>query len=109
MPALLDSADIFMNSSTLDNQPVSVLEAFAAGLPVVSTPAGDIGALVRDGDTGLLVAPDDPAAMAAAVTQLLDHPQLAGRLARNARAKVDAFSWPHVRPQWASVYESACA
>jgi len=109
MPALLDQADLFLNSSTLDNQPVSVLEAFAAGLPVVSTPTGDIGSLVRHGDTGLLVPPDDPGAMARAVLRLLDDPDLARRLARNARRTVDSFSWPGVRRQWADVYQGACA
>jgi glycosyltransferase involved in cell wall biosynthesis len=109
MPALHDSADIFVNSSTLDNQPVSVLEAFAAGLPVVSTPTGDIAALVRDGETGLIVPPGDPAAMARAVGTLLEHQALAHRLARNARDHVDAFTWMRVRDRWASVYAGACA
>src|SRR5262249_48186577 len=52
MPALYDEADIFVNSSVVDNQPLSVLEAMAAGLPVVSTPTGDIPALVHHGETG---------------------------------------------------------
>ena len=55
-----DDADIFLNASVVDNQPVSILEAFAAGLPVVSTPTGDIAAMVRHGETGLLVPPLDP-------------------------------------------------
>src|SRR5262249_52922662 len=97
MPALLDHADVFLNSSTLDNQPVSVLEAFAAGLPVISTPAGDIGAMVSDRVTGLLVDPDDPAAMASAVASLAGDPALAARLAGNALARVMTFSWPRVR------------
>ncbi len=109
MPALLDGSDIFVNSSTLDNQPVSVLEAFAAGLPVVSTPTGDIAALVRDHETGLIVPPDDPAAMARAVTTFVNHPGLARRVARNARATVDAFTWTQVRDRWATVYAQACA
>jgi glycosyltransferase involved in cell wall biosynthesis len=60
LPALLDQADVFVNSSIVDNQPVSVLEAFAAGLPVVSTPTGDIANMIRDGETGLLVPAGDP-------------------------------------------------
>jgi glycosyltransferase involved in cell wall biosynthesis len=109
MPALHDRADIFVNSSTLDNQPVSVLEAFAAGLPVVTTPAGDIAALVRDGETGVLVPPDDPAAMANAVTTLVEHQGLARQLARNAREEVEAFTWTRVRERWDTVYAEACA
>src|SRR5207245_1993119 len=57
MPALYEAADIFVNSSIVDNQPLSVLEAFAAGLHVISTATGDIAALVRDGETGLVVPP----------------------------------------------------
>jgi glycosyltransferase involved in cell wall biosynthesis len=54
MPRLLDDHDIFVNASTLDNQPVSILEACAAGIPIVSSSAGDIPAMVRDGETALL-------------------------------------------------------
>jgi glycosyltransferase involved in cell wall biosynthesis len=106
MPELCAAADIFVNSSVVDNQPLSVLEAFAAGLPVVSTPTGDIAALVRDGITGLVVPAGDPAAMAKAVTTLLEDPDTALRLARRARCEIEAFGWPRVREQWAAVYSS---
>ena len=106
MPGLLDTADIFVNSSVVDNQPVSVLEAFASGLPVVSTGTGDIAALVRDGETGLIVPPDDPAAIVKAVTSLLDDPERAHLIARLARHEVETFTWPRVREQWAAVYSS---
>ena len=104
MPGLLDGADIFVNSSVIDNQPVSVLEAFASGLPVVSTGTGDIAALVRDGETGLLVPPADPAALAKAVTSLLEDPERARVLASQARREVEKYTWPRVREQWAAVY-----
>jgi glycosyltransferase involved in cell wall biosynthesis len=109
MPALYDAADIFVNASVLDNQPVSILEAFASGLPVVSTPVGAIGDLVRDGETGLLVPPLDPAAMAKAVERLLEDDDLARDLARRARAQAEAFTWPRVRPQWHAVYTERAA
>jgi glycosyltransferase involved in cell wall biosynthesis len=104
LPALLDEADVFVNSSVVDNQPVSVLEAFAAGLPVVSTPAGDIANLVRDGETGLLVPAGNPAAMAKAVIGLLEDPDRAAVMARRARVEVEKHSWEHVRERWAAVY-----
>src|SRR6185295_15936027 len=75
MPRLYDRADVFVNASVLDNQPVSLLEAFAAGLPVITTDSGDIANMVRDGDNGLIVPREDPAAIAAAVTTLLDNPE----------------------------------
>jgi glycosyltransferase involved in cell wall biosynthesis len=104
MPALYDAADVFVNASVVDNQPLSVLEAFAAGLPVVSTPAGGIGTMVRDGETGLLVPERDPARLAAALTALLGHPEGARQMARRARREVEAHAWPRVRRAWDAVY-----
>jgi glycosyltransferase involved in cell wall biosynthesis len=104
MPSVYDEADIFVNSSIVDNQPVSVLEAFAAGLPVVSTWTGDIAAMVRSGETGLTVAPGDPAAMVKAVASLLEDPKRALLMANRARREVEKYTWPHVREAWAAVY-----
>lgn len=104
MPDLLATVDIFVNASVIDNQPVSVLEAFAAGLPVVTTGTGDIANLVRDGETGFLVPPADAAALAKAVTTLLDEPERAARMALRARGEVERYTWSHVRELWARVY-----
>jgi glycosyltransferase involved in cell wall biosynthesis len=104
MPALYDRAHIFLNSSVVDNQPLSVLEAMAAGLPVVTTPTGDIPALIQHGETGLLVPPGDPAAMAKAVIALLENPAGARRMARRARARVEEHGWPRVRERWLDAY-----
>ena len=109
MPGLYQEGDIFMNSSLIDNQPVSVLEAFAAGLPVISTATGDLGALVRDGETGLIVPPATPAALADAVTRLLDDRELAVTIARRAREEVQGYTWAHVRSQWSAVYQGTAA
>jgi L-malate glycosyltransferase len=109
MPELCDAADIFVNSSVVDNQPVSILEAFAAGLPVVSTGTGDIGRMVRHGRTGLLVDAEDPLAMAAAVSHILEHPKRALHMARRARHEVESHSWPAVRDAWADVYSAGTA
>jgi glycosyltransferase involved in cell wall biosynthesis len=104
MPRLYAEGHIFVNSSVVDNQPLSVLEAFACGLPVVSTATGDIAAMVRDGETGLVVPPGDPVAMARAVAALLADPERARRLARHACQDVLQHSWLRVRDQWARVY-----
>ncbi|HEV8441371.1 MAG TPA: glycosyltransferase family 4 protein [Methylomirabilota bacterium] len=104
MPGLYDESDIFLNASVVDNQPLSVLEAFAAGLPVVSTGAGDLSAMVRDGETGCVVPPRDPAAIAKAVMALLEDPSRALGLARRARRSVEAHTWAEVGEQWAAVY-----
>ena len=107
MPFLYEFADVFVNASVVDNQPVSILEAFAAGLPVVSTPTGDIPALVRHGETGLLVPEDDPDALAAAVLTLIQSPLEAVEIARAARNEVRRFTWSAVRSRWRDVYTGA--
>jgi glycosyltransferase involved in cell wall biosynthesis len=109
VPDLYDGADLFVNASVVDNQPVSVLEAFASGLPVVSTPTGDIAAMVRGGETGLLVPPGDPEALAGGILRLLESPETARRMARRARRAVESHAWPLVRAAWASVYEGRAA
>jgi len=109
MPRYYEAADVFANASVVDNQPLSILEAFAAGLPVVSTATGDIAALVRDGETGLVVPPDDPAAMAKALTVVLEYPVRALRMSRQARSEVEAFTWERLREQWAAAYAEVAA
>lgn len=104
VPALYTEADVFLNAAVVDNQPVSLLEAFAAGLPVVTTGTGDIAAMTCHGEAGLLVPAGDPDAMAKAVVTLLEHPQLALKLARRAKAEVERYTWPYISAEWAAVY-----
>jgi L-malate glycosyltransferase len=104
MPALYADADLFVNASVVDNQPVSIIEALSAGLPVVSTPTGDIRFMLQDGDAGVLVPPDDPAAMARALLALWRDPEHAAALARRARSDAAKYTWPAVREQWAEAY-----
>ena len=103
MPRLLDEADLFVNSSLVDNQPVSLLEAFASGTPVVSTPSGGIARMVRDGENGRLVPAQDPRAMAEAIDDLLARPDDGAALARRAREEVERHAWPRVRPLWDAI------
>jgi glycosyltransferase involved in cell wall biosynthesis len=104
---LYDDCDIFLNSSIIDNQPVSILEAFASGLPVVTTPVGDIAAMVNDGKTGFIVPPMDSRAMAEAVISLLENTGRAARIARRARVDVEAYTWSRVCGEWMAIYEDA--
>lgn len=104
MPQLYDQADVFVNSSVIDNQPLSILEAFAAGVPVVTTATGGIASMVRDGETGSLVAPDDPAAMAKAIDELLARPAHARQMALRAHDELRSYTWASAREDWARVY-----
>jgi glycosyltransferase involved in cell wall biosynthesis/peptidoglycan/xylan/chitin deacetylase (PgdA/CDA1 family) len=104
MPSLCAASDVFLNASVVDNQPLSLLEAFASGLPVVTTCVGGIGEMVRHGESGLVVPPLDAAAMAAAVDLLLRDADTAARVTRGGLQVVHAHSWAGVRAQWAEVY-----
>ncbi len=75
-------------------------------MPVVSTPTGDIGRLVRHHDTGLLVPPFDPGAIANAVEWLLAHPDRASDCAERAHASTVRYTWPAVRDAWAAMYRT---
>lgn len=103
VPIWLNRGDIFLNTTNVDNTPVSVLEAMACGLCVVSTNVGGVPYLVEHEKDALLVPPNDVTAMAQSVRRLLTEPQLAEQLSINARQKAAAFDWSVVMPQWESV------
>ena len=87
VPDLLASFDVFAYPSRFEGLCLAVIEAQAAGVPVVATPVGGIVENVVDGDTGLLVPPNDPPALAQAILRVLDDPQLGRRLAERARPR----------------------
>jgi glycosyltransferase involved in cell wall biosynthesis len=106
VPAWLSRGDIFLNTTNVDNAPVSVLEALACGMCIVSTNVGGVPRLLEHERDALLVPPDDAEAMASAVRRLLGDPALAERLSREGRRKAQQFDWSHVMPRWESLFES---
>jgi glycosyltransferase involved in cell wall biosynthesis len=102
VPELLAAADVFVLPSVSEGLPVSVLEAMAAGLPVVASRVGGVPEQVSDGQTGLLVEPGDPNALAAALARLIAEPSLRRRLGAAGRARaeqafdLDPFRRAHV-------------
>jgi glycosyltransferase involved in cell wall biosynthesis len=88
VPALLETLDVVALPSWTEGLPIVLLEAMAHGRPVVATPVGGTPELVTDGETGLLVPPRDPEALAAALRRILDDPDLARRLGEAGRARV---------------------
>jgi glycosyltransferase involved in cell wall biosynthesis len=107
--SIYDQCTVLVNPSLIDNMPGSVLEAQTAGLPVVSTNVGGVPLVVHDGQTGLLIPPDDPEAMARAVERLLAEPGLAHHLVRHARESVRKFEWAEVRVAWNRLIASSGA
>jgi glycosyltransferase involved in cell wall biosynthesis len=99
-----DQADIFINASWLDNMPLSVIEAFASGTPVVTTSPECMPYLVQHERTGLLSPVADEKALAANVIRLLRDPALAASVARNAHHESQNYTWEAVREQWLNTY-----
>lgn len=104
MPELYDAADVYLNAPNIDNMPGSIIESFAAGLPVVTTDAGGIPYIVTDGATGRILPRGDHAALAAAAIGLLEDEELVDRLTKAARAECHKYIWGAVRAEWVQLY-----
>lgn len=98
------NADIYLNTNDIDNMPVTVLEACALGLPVVATDVGGIKDLLNDGVDALLVAAGDAPAIASAVHNLIDDPDLSSRLSLNGRTLAELSSWTAVKAEWEALF-----
>lgn len=106
VPGFLSNADIFVNTTNVDNTPISVLEAMACGLCVVTTNVGGIPYLLEDENEALLVERNDPASMAGAIRRIVTEPDLARRLSQHARRKAEQCDWQKVLHEWKRVFTS---
>jgi glycosyltransferase involved in cell wall biosynthesis len=97
-------ADIYIQTPAIDNMPSSILEAFAMGLPVVSTDAGGVPAMLTDGVHGLLAPVGDAGRIAAHVLALLDDPKRAREMVAAAYESTDRLRWSRVRDSWLELY-----
>ncbi|HVM69821.1 MAG TPA: glycosyltransferase family 4 protein [Gaiellaceae bacterium] len=110
VPALLAAADVFVLSSRSEGMPMSILEAMAAGLPVVASAVGGVPELVVDGETGLLVPPGDADALAAALRLVLEDADLRRRLGSAGRERAQrAFGLERFRREHLALYERLLA
>ncbi|EHR71981.1 glycosyltransferase [Burkholderiales bacterium JOSHI_001] len=109
IPDLYASADCMLNPTTADNMPISILEALASGVPVVSTDAGGIPDLVEHGRTAWLSPVGDAKALAAGALRVLGDPAIAAHLREQGLAEVQRYAWPQVFGQWRNAYQRAVA
>jgi glycosyltransferase involved in cell wall biosynthesis len=105
MPELYDAADIYLTNPNIDNMPVSVLECFASGLPLISTRVGGVPFIVEHERTGLLVNANDHQAIAQTAFRLLEEDGLAERLAQNALQECRKYREDAVGKQWLELYK----
>ena len=107
---LLRRADIFALASRWEVLPLAILEAMAAGLPVVATSVGGVRELVVDGQTGFVVPPGDPRALGQAIGRLVDDPELRRRMGEAGRTRVDDhFDLRTVRDAHVRLYRTELA
>jgi glycosyltransferase involved in cell wall biosynthesis len=104
MRALYDEADIYLMSPDIDNMPLSILECFASGLPVVSTAVGGIRFVIENERTGLLVSRNDHKALAAAALRYLNEPNLVDRVTRNGLKECDRYRAETIAGEWSRLY-----
>lgn len=104
VPINLNNADIYLNTPNIDNTPLSIAEAMACGLCIVSTNIGGLPYIIKNGENALLVPPDHPEAMGKAVLQILEERGLASRLSTNARREAEQYSWSTVITKWEELF-----
>lgn len=105
IPCYYAEHDIMLNASNFDNLPLSILEAFATGVPVVSTEAGGIASLISDGETGLLVKLDDYESLAKKAINLVDNQDLSKTIAKQAYDEcIHKYAWENIRSKWLKAY-----
>lgn len=97
---IAETCDIFINTTQIDNTPVSVIEAMALGLPVISTNVGGLPFLIKDNVTGLLVPPNDAEAFVYKINQLIANTEKTKQLSLNARRFAESFDWELVKQKW---------
>ncbi len=97
------SKSIFINTTNFDNLPVSVIEAMALGMPVVSTNVGGIPYLVDDNTDGMLVNAGDEEGMYDAITGLLHNAAKSASISTEARKKAEQYNWQQVKEKWNSL------
>ena len=93
VPAEFDKADIFLNTSKNDGLPTALLEASAAGFPIVTTDAGGIPSMMKNGEEGIIVPVGDVDALAEEIIALIRDPERAAKISRAARLNAEKYGW----------------
>jgi len=95
--------DFFINTTSVDNTPISVIEAMSLGLAIMSTDVGGMPMLIKNNYDGILVPEEDEEAMVKEICEILENPEKGEKLCINAREKVESFDWNNIKDQWNEV------
>jgi len=97
--------DFFINTTSIDNTPISVIEAMSLGLAIVSTDVGGMPMLIENNHDGILVPEEDVDTMVNEITEIIENPEKGRLLCLNARQKVETFDWEAIKDDWNSVLQ----
>ena len=92
--------DLFINTTNFDNMPVSVMEAMALGMPVISTNVGGMAYMINCGKNGIVVPSKSPRAFVESITELLENSEKGFRMAQSARAEMEKLDWQEIKKLW---------
>ncbi|HEX7830870.1 MAG TPA: glycosyltransferase family 4 protein, partial [Thermoanaerobaculia bacterium] len=108
MREFYQSLDVYVCASRSEGTPNPCLEAAASGVPVLTTPVGNMPEFIRDGENGLFVTRDVDD-IAAKLRALRDDPELRARMGRAARVTAEAWDWRHQAPHYAEMFRAVLA
>lgn len=100
---LSEDYNIFINTTNFDNMPVSVIEAMALGLPIVSTNVGGMPFLIENKKEGFLVEPNNIDVFVSEIKKIIYNPNEISQMVLNARKKAEQFDWEIIKHEWRDV------
>lgn len=106
VPQYLRESDVFLSATGADNMPVSLLEAYRAGLLVISSEVGGIPYILKDGETGLLFSWNDEKQLAEKMQWVVNHQQESLRMIANAKEYVEQYSWKNIKEKLIRIYNN---
>lgn len=106
IPELIKSNNIFVSVPSFDNQPMSILEAFACGIIVISTNVGGVPYMIEDGRNGLLVDVNNPQQIAEKIDWIISHPELSIKIIEEGKKEVEKYLWKNIWPTLVGLYEN---
>ena len=104
LPLYMKSSDVFTLPSFQENFPVAILEAMAAGIPVIASRVGGIKDIITDGKTGLLLEPGDVDGLTEAILRIHGDEYLSSQMSKEAQKLVESYSWERVAEETEKLY-----